>query len=78
MIVLTFFTHHSAMMTHRTLISHSFNAKMAPVPRELSSSCGSCVEVYDVDEIASSLCDEDIEGIYHFDGKKFTQLFSAE
>lgn len=78
MIVITFFTHHSAQMTYRTLKSEGFSAKMAPVPRQLSSSCGSCVEVYDADNVDLSLCDDDVEGIYRYDEKTYTQIYCAE
>ena len=39
----TFFTHYGAMRFHKHCLAKSVNAKMAPVPRELSASCGVCV-----------------------------------
>lgn len=77
MIVITFFTHHSAQMTHNMLNSSGIVCKMAPVPRELSSSCGSCV-IAEINEIDMSLCDEDTEAIYRLNGKKYIKIYSAE
>ncbi len=77
MIVVTFFTHHSAMMTHRTLSDNGISAKMAPVPRKLSSSCGSCVFV-DADVLDLSLLDEDTEAVYQQNGDDYTEIYKAE
>lgn len=77
MIVITFFTHHSAQMTHNMLKRSGVVCKMAPVPRELSSSCGSCV-IVKTQEIDMSLCDEDTEAVYRLSGKEYIKIFSAE
>ncbi len=77
MIVITFFTHHSAMMTHKALKRENINSRMAPVPRELSSSCGSCV-IAEVDGIDVMLCDEDYEAVYKSDGKGYIKIYSNE
>ncbi len=77
MIVITFFTHHSAMMTHKALKKENIESRMAPVPRELSSSCGSCV-VAQIDDIDIKLCDEDYEAVYKFDGKEYIKIYSNE
>lgn len=77
MIVITFFTHHSAQMTCNVLKRSGVVCKMAPVPRELSSSCGSCV-IAETQEIDMSLCDEDTEAIYRFDSKEYIKIYSAE
>ena len=39
----TFYTHYGAMQFYKHCVKESVPAKMAPVPRELSSSCGVCV-----------------------------------
>jgi hypothetical protein len=41
--IATFHTHLSAMRTQRTLVSLGVSARLAPVPRYLSASCGTCV-----------------------------------
>jgi hypothetical protein len=39
----TFYTHYGAMRFHKNCQKEGIFAKMMPVPRELSSSCGVCV-----------------------------------
>ena len=39
----TFHTHYGAMLFHKYCGKKGIPAKMAPVPRELSASCGVCV-----------------------------------
>ena len=41
--VATFHTHLAAMRTCAALKKDGLEAKLAPVPRRLSSSCGTCV-----------------------------------
>lgn len=77
MIVVTFFTHHSAQMTHKMLKKSGVDAKMAPVPRSLSSSCGSCVFAQ-CDSINEELLDEDFEAVYSFDGNNYIKIISNE
>lgn len=77
MIVITFYTHHSAQMTFRVLKRESVNSRMAPVPRSLSSSCGSCV-IVESDAIDLNLLDEDYEAVYKFDGKSYVKISSNE
>ena len=47
--IATFHTHLAALMTSRNLNGHGARASMMPVPRKLSSSCGTCVR-YQADE----------------------------
>lgn len=77
MIVITFFTHHSAQMTYRALKGEKIDVKMAPVMRELSSSCGSCV-IVESDEVDLKLLDEDYEAVYKFDSKCYVKISSNE
>ena len=41
--IATFFTHHDAIVYQRELSNKDLAARMMPVPRKLSSSCGTCV-----------------------------------
>ncbi|MFI3312719.1 MAG: DUF3343 domain-containing protein [Eubacteriales bacterium] len=61
--VATFHTHFSAMQSCRELKKVGVSARMAPVPRQLSSSCGTCVR-YSGDDPKKSLLHEDLEEIY--------------
>lgn len=77
MIVITFYTHHSAQLTNMTLKAQGISSKMAPVPRKLSSSCGSCV-IAECDELERRLVDEDFEAVYKAENDSYILLFSNE
>ncbi len=61
--IATFHTHLSAMLTCRTLTGMGLDARMSPVPRQLSSSCGTCV-YYTASDPALEHLDEDTEAVY--------------
>ena len=61
--IATFHTHLSALMTNRSLRALGIQAQMMPVPRKLSSSCGTCVRYFS-DEPNLDAMDEDVEGVY--------------
>lgn len=76
--IATFHTHLSALMTSRTLTALGIRAQMMPVPRKLSSSCGTCVRY--LSETANlDAMDEDVEAVYEKIGREeYTLLMSAE
>lgn len=61
--IATFHTHLSALRTSRTLAARGIPARMMPVPRKVSSSCGTCVS-YEAAKPMSDCMDEDAENIY--------------
>ncbi|MCI2056471.1 MAG: DUF3343 domain-containing protein [Oscillibacter sp.] len=61
--IATFHTHVSALITTRTLTQNGISARMAPVPRKLSSSCGTCI-LYAADDPQQEKMDRDVEHIY--------------
>lgn len=61
--IATFYTHASALLTNRTLQKQGIEAKLGPVPRELSSSCGTCVR-YCADDPMLNAMDQDVESVY--------------
>ena len=76
--IATFHTHLAALITSRTLASLGVKAQMMPVPRKLSSSCGTCVRYFSED---ANLCamDEDVEAVYEKIGKEdYLLLMNAE
>ena len=76
--VATFHTHLSALMTNRNLNDAGISARMMPVFRKLSSSCGTCV-VYSAADPCLERMDEDVEGVYEIVGdEKFRQLYQNE
>ena len=76
--IATFHTHLSALMTSRNLTALGIRAQMMPVPRKLSSSCGTCVR-YLAQEPHLSAMDEDVEAVYEKAGKEeYTLLMNAD
>ena len=76
--IATFHTHLSALMTSRTLAGLGIQARMMPVPRKLSSSCGTCVR-YLAEEPNLSAMDEDVEAVYEKTGREeYLLLMNAE
>ena len=54
--IATFFSHFGAMRCKKTCDKTGISARMMPVPRTLSSSCGTCVrmEVENADQVPRS------------------------
>ena len=76
--VATFHTHLSALMTCRNLKNSGVDARMMPVFRKLSSSCGTCV-VYAAEGPCLERMDEDVEGVYEITGnEQYTLLYRNE
>ena len=76
--IATFHTHLSALMTSRNLTGLGVRAQMMPVPRKLSSSCGTCVR-YLADAPHLEAMDEDVEGVYEKTGNDtYTLLMEKE
>ncbi len=76
--VATFHTHLSALMTNRNLQRAGIQARMMPVFRKLSSSCGTCV-VYTATGPCLEQMDEDVEGVYEITGEEeYRLLFQNE
>ena len=76
--IATFHTHLSALMTSRALTSRGLKAQMMPVPRKLSSSCGTCVR-YLAEQPSLDAMDEDVEAVYEKLGREeYALLMSAD
>ena len=76
--IATFHTHLSALMTSRNLNAKGAKAGMMPVPRKLSSSCGTCVR-YMAEEPMLEAIDVDVEAVYEVIGKEeYTKLIEKE
>ena len=75
--IATFHTHLSAMLTFEALQSAGCCAKMQPVPRALSSSCGTCVRFW-AESDCRALLDRDAEALYAADGSEYCLLWQSE
>ena len=76
--IATFHTHLAALMTSRNLNGHGARASMMPVPRKLSSSCGTCVRYLAEDPNLGAM-DEDVEAVYEkIDKEEYALLLEKE
>jgi len=66
--IATFFTHYGAVKFERDCKKINISAKMMPVPRKLSSSCGTCVKFTAENHLFINP-EEDFEGCYLITGK---------
>lgn len=75
--IATFHTHLAALRSSRSLTAAGTAAQMTPVPRKLSSSCGTCVR-YESESAALELLDADAEAVYEDAEGKYTLIHSFE
>lgn len=75
--IATFHTHLAALRSYKRLTANGIKARQAPVPRSLSSSCGTCV-LYEGSVPMIELLDEDLEAVYRKDGDSHQELFRKE
>ena len=75
--IATFYTHAAALMTNRTLIKAGIASRLGPVPRALSSSCGTCV-MYTADDPHLINMDRDVECVYAVTESGYTELLKNE
>ncbi|MCR4963266.1 MAG: DUF3343 domain-containing protein [Firmicutes bacterium] len=61
--IATFYTHLAAMLSYRNFQAASIDGQLAPVPRQLSSSCGSCL-IYQADRPWVEKLAEDWQEVY--------------
>lgn len=76
--IATFHTHLAALMTSRSLTALGIRAQMMPVPRKLSSSCGTCVRYHAGDPQLAAM-DEDVEAVYEkISNEEYLLLMDAQ
>lgn len=76
--IATFHTHLAAMRSARSLNGRADSVALSPVPRALSSSCGTCVR-YTAADICRDAMDGDIESIALSLGEeKYEVIFRAD
>lgn len=73
--IATFHTHYGALTFFNKLKEAGLTAKIMPVPRKLSSSCGICVGFSgDTNNIETARAAEDIEQIYSNENNNYTLI----
>ena len=75
--IATFHTHLSALLTCRALTSSGVAARMMPVPRKLSASCGTCVDYEAAGPLLEQM-DTDVERVFSVAGETYTLLLGNE
>ena len=75
--IATFFMHFGAIRYHKMCKSMGYNAITMPVPRNLSSSCGTCVK-YDAPEPLYDNSHDEMEQLVVCTDNGYEQLYIAE
>ena len=75
--IATFDSHFGAIQYRRACEKAGFPAKIMPVPRNLSSSCGTCVSFVSPDGIYPP-ANEELEQIVSVEKTGFCQVYAAE
>ena len=76
--IATFFSHFGAVRFHKLLQAADFSAELIPVPRSLSSSCGTAVRFFADDPSPEGAHWDEIEQIAAVNEKGYLPLFRAE
>ena len=75
----TFHTHFDAVKYNKYLREAGIAAVLKPVPRKLSSSCGSCVSFVAANELPmEQIATPYIEKLYRVDGENYLLLIENE
>lgn len=74
--IATFHTHLGALRFQRKLEKLGKEAAMAPVPRKLSASCGTCVRF--AAEFDPKWSDEDLEAVYSVNDNGYELVYENE
>jgi len=76
--IATFHTHLAALRSCNALKkAGAASARLAPVPRRLSSSCGTCA-LYEGDDPLLACMDADVEAVYRRENETFTLLHKGD
>ena len=76
--IATFYSHFGAIRFKKHCESRSFPARLMPVPRSLSSSCGICVRFETDEAIPTEFITEDVERIVEPNEAGYQEHYSAE
>ena len=76
--IATFYSHFGAIRFKKLCAQQGWNARVMPVPRDLSSSCGTCVRYDGTDYRPGSEIPEEVEQIVQATENGYIQLFKAE
>lgn len=78
--IATFYSHYGAVCFKKNCEKQGIGTKIMPVPRNLSSSCGTCVRFWmeqELPEVSLEL-NEELEQIVQVDGDSYLELYRSE
>ena len=75
--IATFFSHFGAIRFKKLCQKSGWPARVMPVPRDLSSSCGTCVRYEGTDHRPSDEIPEEVEQIVQVTDSGYVQLHRA-
>ena len=76
--IATFFSHFGATRYERLCRAAGIAARTMPVPRSLSSSCGTCVRCEGSYQTPEGVCAEEIERIVRVEETGFCEVYPKE
>lgn len=76
--IATFYSHFGAVCFKKACVSCGLPAVIMPVPRSLSSSCGTCVKFQASGEETFPEKNEEMEKIVQIKGDTFCKVYEAE
>lgn len=71
--IATFFTHYGAISFQRHCVGKGYRGELMPVPRFLSSSCGTCVR-FEAENWDLGYHNEALDGIFWVHGESSTRM----
>lgn len=77
-LIATFYSHFGAVRYVKICKQAGIQAKPMPVPRNLSSSCGTCVSYESDEAFPSGSMSEEIEQIVEVTDEGYKQIYRAE
>lgn len=76
--IATFFAHFGAVRFNRICSDKGLVSKMMPVPRSLSSSCGTCVKYESDSMLPEGAIRDEIEQIALVDGEEYRIVYTED
>ena len=76
--IVTFFSHFGAVRYKQLCQQQGVSCRMMPVPRSLSSSCGTCDRCEDRYLPPDGPCLDEIEQIAAWDGQQYTTVYHTD
>ena len=79
--IATFFSHFGAIRFNKQVKELGLSGKLMPVPRRVSSSCGTCVRfIYegDIQEYAQNMEQDDLDTVYLVENDEYLPQYHAK